>query len=243
MAYATEPPTQGFRLSQLIYDTRYRGITIQVVTLVLVIAALSWLLGNLSANLAAKGKDIDFSFLWSRAGYDIGQTLIPYTNDDNHFRAAMVGLVNTLVVALLAAFLATVLGVLIGVLRLSKNWLVSRLMGAYVELLRNIPLVLWIVLTYAILSEAAPEPKDFKVVDGVAKEEMLFGIAAVTNRYTTMPAPTLDRPLPEIAGVPTSGLAVILVLMASFWVLSLIRRRATRVQEATGVRPGRGIAA
>jgi general L-amino acid transport system permease protein len=238
MAYATEPPTQGFRLSQLIYDTRYRGITIQVVTLVLVIAALSWLLGNLSANLAAKGKDIDFSFLWSRAGYDIGQTLIPYTNDDNHFRAAMVGLVNTLVVALLAAFLSTVLGVLIGVLRLSKNWLVSRLMGAYVELLRNIPLVLWIVLTYAILSEAAPEPKDFKVVDGVAKQEMFLGIAAVTNRYTTMPAPTLDRPLPEIAGVPTSGLAVILVLMASFWALSLIRRRATRVQEATGLRPG-----
>ena len=238
MAYATEPPKQGFRLSQLIYDTRYRGITIQVIALALVLLALSWLVGNLTANLAAKGKDIDFSFLWSRAGYDIGQTLIPYTNDDNHFRAAMVGLVNTFVVAIIAAFFATVLGVLIGVLRLSKNWLVSRLMGLYVELFRNIPLVLWIILAYVIFSEASPEPKDFKVVNGVAKEEMLFGIAAVTNRYTTMPAPVLDNPLPEIAGVPTSGLAVILVLMGSFWVLSLIRRRATRVQEATGVRPG-----
>ncbi len=238
MAYATEPPKQGFRLSQLIYDTRYRGITIQVVALILVIAALSWLVGNLMTNLEAKGKDIDFSFLWSRAGYDIGQALIPYTNDNNHFRAAMVGLVNTFVVAILAAFFATVLGVLIGVLRLSKNWLISRLMGAYVELFRNIPLVLWIVLAFVVLSEVAPEPKDFKVVDGVAKEEMLFGVAAVTNRYTTMPAPVLDSPLPEIAGLPTSGLAVILVLMASFYVLSLIRRRATRVQEATGVRPG-----
>lgn len=238
MAYASEPPKQGFRLSQLIYDTRYRGITIQVIALILVLLGLSWLYGNLIANLEAKDKFIDFSFLWSRAGYDIGQTLVPYTNDDNHFRAALVGLANTFAVAILAAFFATVLGVLIGVLRLSRNWLASRLMGAYVELFRNVPLVLWIVVTYAVLSVVAPEPRDFKVVDGVAKEEMFLGIAAVTNRYTTMPAPVLDRPLPDVAGVQTSTLAVLLVLVASFYALSLIRRRATRIQEATGERPG-----
>lgn len=237
MATATEAPKPGFRLSQLIYDTRYRGITIQVTALILVLLGLGWLLDNLLTNLAAKGKDIDFSFLWNRAGYDIGQALIPYTNDDTHFRAALVGLVNTFVVAIFAAIFATILGVLIGVLRLSKNWLVSRLMGLYVELFRNVPLVLWIVLTYAILSEAAPEPKAFKVVDGVSQSQMIFGVAAVTNRYTTIPGPVLDRPLPDVAGVSTSGLAVIVVLIASFWVLSLIRRRATRIQEATGIRP------
>ena len=139
MATATEAPKPGFRLSQLIYDTRYRGITIQVTALILVLLGLGWLLDNLLTNLAAKGKDIDFSFLWNRAGYDIGQALIPYTNDDTHFRAALVGLVNTFVVAIFAAIFATVLGVLIGVLRLSKNWLVSRLMGLYIELFRNVP--------------------------------------------------------------------------------------------------------
>lgn len=237
MAYVAEAPKQGFRLSQLIYDTRYRGITIQVTVLLLVLAGFYWLIDNLVTNLAAKGKDIDFSFLWVRAGYDIGQHLIPYTNDDNHFRAALVGLVNTFAVAIVAAFFATVLGVAVGVLRLSKNWLVSRLMSAFVELFRNIPLVLWIILAYVILSEATPEPKDFKVIDGVAKSDMLFGMAAVTNRYTTIPGPMLERPLPDVAGVPTSALAVIAVLMASFWALSLIRRRATRIQEATGLRP------
>lgn len=238
MAYAAEPPKHEFRLSQLIYDTRYRRYTIQVVALVLFLLSLSWLLGNLAGNLAAKGKDIDFSFLWNRAGYDIGQHLIPYTNDDDHFRAMLVGLVNTFVVAIVAAFFATILGVLIGVLRLSKNWLVSRLMGIYVELFRNVPLVLWIVLTYAILSEAMPEPKAFKVIDGVAKEEMIFGVAAVTNRYTTIPAPVLDRPLPDVAGLPVSALAVLAVLALSIWLNAMNRRRATRIQEATGQRPG-----
>ena len=238
MAYAAEPPKHEFRLSQLIYDTRYRRYTIQVVALILFLLSLSWLLGNLAGNLAAKGKDIDFSFLWNRAGYDIGQHLIPYTNDDDHFRAMLVGLVNTFVVAIVAAFFATILGVLIGVLRLSKNWLVSRLMGIYVELFRNVPLVLWIVLTYAILSEAMPEPKAFKVIDGVAKEEMIFGVAAVTNRYTTIPAPVLDRPLPDVAGLPVSALAVLAVLAVSLWLNAMNRRRATRVQEATGQRPG-----
>ena len=127
MAYAAEPPKHEFRLSQLIYDTRYRRYTIQVVALILFLLSLSWLLGNLAGNLAAKGKDIDFSFLWNRAGYDIGQHLIPYTNDNNHLRAALVGLVNTLLVSVVAAFFATVLGVVIGVLRLSKRSLcVSR---------------------------------------------------------------------------------------------------------------------
>ena len=73
--------------------------------------------------MRAKDKDFNFGFLWQRAGYDIGQQLIPYTNDSTHFRALLVGLVNTLVVAFFGCIFATVLGVIIGVLRLSKNWL------------------------------------------------------------------------------------------------------------------------
>ncbi len=238
MALASEAPKQGFRLSQLIYDTRYRSYTIQVMVLVLLLLAVAWLLNNVVVNLASKGKDIDFSFLWQRAGYDLAQYLIPYTNDDTHFRAALVGLINTLVVAIAASILSTVLGVLIGVLRLSKNFLVSRLMGLYVELFRNIPLVLWIILAYVILSEAMPQPKDFKPVDGVSKASMvLWDSIAITNRGTNLPAALLDRPLPTIGGWSTSALAVILVIGLSIWASRLLVRRASRIQEATGLRP------
>ena len=133
MAIATEAPKAGFRPSMLIYDTRFRSATIQVIVLILVLLGLSWLIHNLFANLAAKGKDLSYAFLWRRAGYDIGQHLIPYTNDSTHGRAAIVGLLNTLLVASLACVFATVLGVVVGVLRLSKNWLISHLAAGYVE--------------------------------------------------------------------------------------------------------------
>ena len=93
-------PDRGFRLSQLIYDTRYRSLTIQVVVFILMMATAWWLIDNTVKNLANMGKNIDFSFLWNRAGYDIAQTLIPYTNDDTHFRASVVGLLANLALPL-----------------------------------------------------------------------------------------------------------------------------------------------
>ena len=165
MAYASEAPKPGFRLSMLIYDTRYRSLTIQLIVLVLFAFGVSWLINNVIDNLAAKDRTFDYGFLWNRAGYDINQTLIPYTNDSTHGRALFVGLVNTLVVAALGCFLATILGVIVGVLRLSKNWLIGRIMTVYVEVFRNIPLLLWILLSFVILTETTPSPKDFRVTD------------------------------------------------------------------------------
>jgi general L-amino acid transport system permease protein len=127
----------------LIYDTRFRSITIQVIVLILVLLGVAWLANNTITNLAAKGKDINFGFLWNRAGYDIDQQLVSYTNDSTHGRALLVGLLNTLVIAAIGCVLATILGVIVGVLRLSKNWLISRLMTVYIEIFRNIPLLLW----------------------------------------------------------------------------------------------------
>ena len=109
-------------------------------------------------------------------------------------------------------------------------------MGFWIELFRNVPLLLWIILAYAILSEAAPEPKAYKVVDGHAQASMLFDAIAVTNRGTNIPGPLWDRPL-EIGGMQLSGVAVLVLLAASFWVVRVIRRRAAAVQEATGLRP------
>ena len=156
MAIASDPPKDSFRLDMLIYDTRFRSITIQVVVLLLFLAGLIWLLNNAYVNLEAKGKDFNFAFLWSRAGYDLNQTLIPYTNDDTHMRAMVIGLLNTLLVSLMGCFLATILGTIVGVLRLSHNWLVARIMTVFVETFRNIPLLLWILLMGTVLAETRP---------------------------------------------------------------------------------------
>ncbi len=248
MAMATDVPKNGFRLSMLVYDTRYRSYTIQLVVLVLFAMAVAWLLNNTVQNLEARGKEFNFGFLWQRAGYDIGQQLIPYNNDDNHFRALLVGLANTLVVAFWGCIFATVLGVIIGVLRLSKNWLVGRLMTVYVEIFRNVPLLLWILLTYVILSEITPAPNAFRLTDEMiaagtapAAEMMFFDSVAVTNRGTNIPAPLFERGLGSVdLGFMTLNLtflAIVAVIAGSVYVNRRILASARATQEATGDRP------
>jgi general L-amino acid transport system permease protein len=248
MAYADEAPKQGFRLSMLIYDTRYRSMTIQIIVLILVGLFFSWLINNTITNLAAKDRTFDYGFLWNRAGYDINQTLIPYTNDSTHFRALLVGLVNTLLVAIIGCFLATVLGVVIGVLRLSKNWLIGRITTVYVEVFRNVPLLLWIILAYTIFAQTMPEPREFKITADMVQQgidpthqKILFDTVAITNRGVNIPTPLLDRPLGSVTvldiPVSLSLLAAIGVIIASFWINARIRARAKAIQEDTGLRP------
>lgn len=247
MSLASEAPKDSFRLSMLVYDTRYRSYTIQVAVLVLLLAFLGWMTDNTIKNLAERGKDINFSFLWQRAGYDIDQQLIPYTNDSSHGRAAIIGLLNTLLIAVIGCFFATIVGVLAGVLRLSKNWLVARLMTVYVEIFRNVPLVLWIILIFVVFTETYPQPKDFRVTDEMVaageapKETMIFGAIAITNRGSNIPGPVFDRPLPtiEIATVPISlsGVAFLVVVLGSVLVNRRILARAKAIQEDTGDRP------
>jgi general L-amino acid transport system permease protein len=247
MTLALDAPKESFRLSMLIYDTRYRAYTIQVAVLVLLLMFLGWLTDNTIKNLAERGKDIDFDFIWQRAGYDIDQQLIPYSNDSSHGRAATIGLLNTLLVAFLGCIFATIVGVTAGVLRLSKNWLVGRLMTVYVEIFRNIPLVLWIILIFVVFTEVRPQPKEFKVTNEMIaageapKAEMTWGIIAITNRSSNLPAPLFDRPLPivNVASVPInlSGLAFLIVVGASIWVNRRMQARAKAIQEDTGERP------
>jgi len=231
----------------LIYDTRYRSYTIQVAVLVLLLAFLGWMTDNTIKNLAERGKDINFSFLWQRAGYDIDQQLIPYTNDSSHGRAAIIGLLNTLLIAFIGCIFATIVGVIAGVLRLSKNWLVARLMTVYVEIFRNVPLVLWIILIFVVFTETYPQPRDFRLTDEMVaageepKESMILGAIAITNRGSNIPGPVLDRPLPtiEIATVPISlsAVAFLVVVAGSVLVNRRILARAKAIQEDTGLRP------
>lgn len=248
MSTLTDPPKPKFRLSQLIYDTRYRSITIQFVALILIVLGLGWLATNTVTNLKALGKDFDFGFLSSAAGYDINQMLIPYDNQMSHGRAAIVGILNTLLVAFLGCVTATVIGVIVGVLRLSKNWVVSRLMSVYVEGFRNVPLLLWIILIFAIMTESMPQPRDFR--GDVPEASMILGDhVAVTNRGVWIPRLGFTNSLSgNEAVVPAEGVPAVsqggidwavlgIVLLLSIFAIRFVRNRASRIQEATGVRP------
>ncbi len=222
MTTLTDPPKESFRLSQLIYDTRYRSLTIQVVAMFLLVLALSWLVSNTIQNLAALGKDFDFGFLTNVAGYDINQRLIEYDSTSTHGRAALVGILNTLLVAFLGCMLATVIGVIAGVLRLSKNWIIARLMTVYVEGFRNVPLLLWIIVIFAVMTESTPSPRDFR--EGGSASMMLFDSIAVSNRGVYVPAP-----------VWAEGSAIVVaVFLLSLVGIFLFRRFARARQEATG---------
>jgi general L-amino acid transport system permease protein len=222
MTISVDVPKDSFRLSQLLYDTRYRSLTIQVVAFILLMLSFSWLVSNTVQNLSALGKDFDFGFLSTPAGYDINQRLIEYSSQSSHGRAAIVGILNTLLVAFLGCIVATVIGVLVGVLRLSKNWVVSRLMAVYVEALRNVPLLLWIVLIFALMTESTPQPRDFR--EGGSASMLLGDTMAITNRGVFIPKPIWH------GGSMILG-AIFVLSLIGIWAF---RRYARKRQEQTG---------
>ena len=220
---SVKAPVEKFRLGMLLGDTRYRSTTVQVIAFIIFVAVVFWLVDNTVKNLALLGKDVDFSYLWMRAGYDINQRLIPYTNDSTHGRAALVGILNTLLVAFIGCIVATILGVFVGILRLSKNWIVARLMSVYIEGFRNIPILLWIVMIFALLTEFTPSPRAFKGADPEASM-IFFQSTAITNRGAYFPSPVWGE-----------GSAYLLIIFAvSLVAIFFFRRYAKKLQEETG---------
>lgn len=127
---------------------------------VAVVGGLAWfLVSNTMHNLSVRNIATGFGFLNREAGFAIGETLISYTPQDTYGRAILVGLLNTLRVAVIGIVLATILGTIIGIARLSKNWLISRLASIYVEVMRNIPLLLQLFFWYAIIADNMPGPR------------------------------------------------------------------------------------
>lgn len=222
MTTLTDPPTERFRLSMLLNDTRYRSATFQAIAVILLVASIAYLGSNLAKNLREAGLNISFSFLSSTAGYDINQTLIPYDNQDTNLRAALVGILNTLLVSFLACITATILGVFAGVLRLSKNWIVRKLMSFYVEIFRNIPLLIWILIIYGIMTVSMPGPRAFRGDNATAS--MFLDSVAFTNRGVYIPAPVWGP----------GSLVVVAVFILSVIGMFAYRRYATNLLYETG---------
>ena len=219
---STNLPSEKFRLGMLLSDTRYRGTSLQVITFIIFVAVFFWLVDNTLKNLALLGKDVSFAFLGIRAGYDINQRLIPYTNDSTHAMAAFVGILNTLLCAFVGCIIATVIGVFVGILRLSKNWIIAKLMSVYIEGFRNVPVLLWIVMVFALLTEMTPAPKAFKGVNPEATM-FLFDSIAVTNRGTYLPAPVWGQ----------GSTFLIIIFLISVLAVIFFRRYAKELKKNT----------
>lgn len=223
MTTITDPQKQdGFRLSMLVNDTRYRSLTFQGIALLALIVAIAYLGNNLVTNLRTAGLNISFEFLGAPAGYDINQTLIDYNSQSTNMRAAWVGILNTLLVAFLACVTATFFGVIAGILRLSNNWLVAKLMSFYVEIFRNVPVLIWILIIYTVMTAVLPGARVYLGED--PDRNMLLGMFAFTNRGVYVPAPIWG------AG---SGI-VVAVFIASIVGIFAYRRYATKLLYDTG---------
>ncbi|WP_158924051.1 amino acid ABC transporter permease [Acidisphaera sp. S103] len=209
-------PRRRMRLSWT--DPVFRSIVWQIV-IVGIVAVIAWyFIHNTNQNLAARHIATGFGFLDRVAGIPIGEHLLPYDPAVNTYgRALLIGVLNTLQVAVIGVVLATILGTLIGIGRLSKNWLLARLTGFYVETLRDIPLLLQLLFWYTIL-QGLPGPK---------QAFHLGHIAFLSNR---------GLKLPEIDWQPAHTAAV-LVFIAGVVGTIQWNRRARRQQDATGVRP------
>lgn len=173
---------------------------------------------NVSANLAAAGMEIDFTFLWQEAGFDVSESLIPYTPRDTYARVLLVGILNTLLAAAVVLVLASAMGLIVGVAMTSSNWLVRTLAHGYVELLRNLPKLLILIALYVVMVRGLPHVR--------AAWSGPFG-AQLSNRGLFLPWPVFEQ------GGGLLGMA------AALWLLALLLWSwgARRRQDRTGRRP------
>jgi len=208
-----EPPRTAFYNDPVI-----RGIIYQVVVAALVVAFLTWIIINTAQNLAAQNKSTGFGFLFETSGFGISFTLIPFDRSSYYWQAFVVGLLNTLLVAVIGIVFATMLGFVLGIARLSSNWLIARFATVYVEVIRNIPLLLQLFFWYFAVLKAMP----------AVQQSFELPLSIFVNQRGII----VPRPLPdaEIFWVVVAALAALAGAIALIvW--------ATRVRTKTGHYP------
>ena len=197
----------------LLYRPEVRQGLYQVALLVALVFILYWVANNVADNLRRLNIASGFAFLERTSGFDVSQSLIEYSNASTYGRAFWVGLLNTLLVASLGIVAATVLGFLIGVARLSPNWLIARLATVYVEVVRNVPLLLQLFFWYFAVLKNLPSPRQSYVIPG-------GGFANVRGLYLPLPVPQ-----PGFAIVIA---AIMLGIAATIAMILWARRRQAR---------------
>ena len=150
---------QSPKISNFIFNKNVQGVFYQAITLSLVILGIYYIVQNTAQNMVARGLASGFNFLGVESQFDIQMTLIEYSPTSTYFDAFIVGLLNTLLVAGIGILFATVIGFAFGIMRLSSNWLVAKIAESYIEIIRNIPLLLQIFFWYFAVLRALPKPK------------------------------------------------------------------------------------
>jgi general L-amino acid transport system permease protein len=181
---------------------KVRDIFWQAIVVAGVIALVAFFVVNASRNMRDAGIASGFDFLFRTAGIEVPFVLTNYTAQSNNLALLWVGIVNTLLITLVSAATATVLGFLIGIARLSRNWLLARLAGAYVEAIRNIPLLFFVLFWYFGVIAALPGPR---------QSIGIFGVAFLNNRGLTIPLPNELAPFGKAALLILAALAVQIV--------------------------------
>ncbi len=188
-------------------DVRFLRFFSQVVFLLIVAGALGYLLRNMLQALRQQGLVLGFSFLRLTAGFDIGETLIPYDRSSTYGRAFLVGLLNTANVSLLGILFATLIGIVIGVARLSRNFLIQLLARAYIEALRNIPLLVLLIFIYTGVFLKLPQ----------IRQALYVGPIMFTNRGIFAPWPLPAETYPTYRLLLLAGLLIAIGVGFFLW--------------------------
>ena len=196
-------------------EERFRFWAFQIAAVVITAGTFAYLWHNAIVNMERQGIATGFGFLSREAGFEISLALIPYTPADTYGRALLIGLLNTLVVSAIGCVLTTIFGVVLGIARLSSNWLLRKVTLWYVEIFRNTPLLLQLVVWWDLLRYGAPGPRQAL--------QVLPNIFA-SNRGVTFPVLTWHE----------ADLWVLAAFMLGILATILVARWAKRRQERTG---------
>ena len=205
---------------EILYNNEVRAFFFQVATLLLIFGLFYTIIGNLFDNIEARGIHTGFSFLKNRAGFDIlpflGNYLQDYTPESSNLTVFYVGLINTLVVAFIGIIITTFLGLFIGIARLSNNYLIAKLAGGYIELFRNVPVLLQIFFWYNIFINIFPHPK---------KSLSFFDVVFLNQRGLYLPKPILEN----------GFLLVIIAFVVGIILTVFMKRYFNKKHDETGV--------
>lgn len=196
-------------------DPDVRSVVYQVVAVSIVVAVAWFLISNTLHNLSIRNISTGFDFLGRESGFAIGESPIAFGPENTYARAILVGLLNTIRVAVIGIILATIIGTIVGIARLSKNWLIAKLSMIYVEVIRNVPLLLQLFFWYALITETLPGPRSaINLMPGVF----------MSNRGIKVPAPT-DHGAFDLAAIG---------FLLAFVLIGVMANLAKKRQDATG---------
>jgi len=209
---ARAPPSQFvFKLQRTLGGRAgWSGFAFQILFVVALVWIVFEIVANARINLATQRITSGFGFLDQTAGFDVNQSLIAYSGSASYFRVFLVGLLNTLMVSVIGIFFATIIGFTVALGRLSPNWLLARIAGGYVELIRNLPPLFQILFWYKAVLATLPNPR---------QSYDLFGSAFLSNRGLVIPDPVANP------GMGPFALALLIAIVASLIVRWYARKQ------------------